>query len=104
MQEKDEKIKTMEDHINQLEDLNATLNDKNQKIEDLTTQINQNKVENENLLKQLEEKSNKIRSFEEQINYLEQDTVQKSKFEKTKLLLEKKSSLRKRKLKKRNNY
>lgn len=92
-QEKDNKIKTMEDHINQLEDLNATLNDKNQKIEDLTTQINQNKVENENLLKQLEEKSYKIRSFEEQINYLEQDTVQKSKFEKTTLLLEKKDEI-----------
>ncbi|MFX1338594.1 MAG: hypothetical protein ACFFDK_08285 [Promethearchaeota archaeon] len=93
IQEKDDQIKTMENHINQLEDVNVTLNDKNQKIQDLTAQINQNKVENDNLLKQLEEKSNKVRTLEEQINYLEQDTVQKSKFEKTELLLEKKDEI-----------
>ncbi len=93
LQEKDNKIKVMEDHIAQLENLNITITNQNQKIEDLTTQINQNKVENENLIKQLEEKAKKIRTLEEQISYLEKDTVQKSKFDKTQLLLEKKDEI-----------
>jgi exonuclease SbcC len=93
---KDKKIQAMENHINQLENLNLALNEQNEKINELTSQIDfykQYQNENKDLIKQLEEKAKNVKALEEQIKILKEDTVQKSKLEKTEILLEEKDEI-----------
>ncbi|MFX1394580.1 MAG: hypothetical protein ACFFAH_13525, partial [Promethearchaeota archaeon] len=63
------------------------------KIKDLISQIDKQKIE----LEKLQEKDNKIKELTEQIQYLENeiklDTVKKSKYEKLRLLVEKKDEI-----------
>jgi chromosome segregation ATPase len=95
------------------EELNATISSLNEQIIQITKQKNENEnmaeqvnvldsqieelkreqAETENIIEKLQGKENKIKELNEQLQYLEGDTVQKSKFEKVNLLLEKKDEI-----------
>ncbi|MFX1499519.1 MAG: hypothetical protein ACFFDH_00990 [Promethearchaeota archaeon] len=76
--------------------LNKIINDQIEKIKSLTAEIEQiksNQTENQELIENLNEKEVMIKELKEQINYLENDSIQKSKFEKVEVLLEKKDEI-----------
>ncbi|TKJ19773.1 MAG: hypothetical protein CEE43_14315 [Promethearchaeota archaeon Loki_b32] len=76
--------------------LNKIINDQIEKIKSLTTKIEQvqsDQTENQNLANKLNEKELVIKDLKEQLNYLESDSIQKSKFEKVEVLLEKKDEI-----------
>jgi len=87
---------TIEDKNDEIEKINKINNDQIEKIKELTSQIeifNSEQTQNQDLLEELQEKENKIKDLKEQLHYLETDTIQKSKFEKTEILLEKKDEI-----------
>lgn len=91
-----EKNQLIQDQKNNIDNLNNVINEQTQKIEELSTDLEQTKSEqvaNVGLVERLQEKDEKIKELMEQIQYLESDTVQKSKYEKIQVLLEKKDEI-----------
>jgi DNA repair exonuclease SbcCD ATPase subunit len=91
-----EKIQIVENQKAEIDKLNNIIQDQTQKIKSLTNEMEQLKSEqtaSQGLVERLNEKDSKIKELMEQIQYLEKDTVQKSKFEKIKLLVEKKDEI-----------
>ena len=91
-----EKNQIIQDQKNKINDLNKVNTEQAQKIEVFSADLEQIKSEqltNTGLVGRLQEKDEKIKDLMEQIQYLENDTVQKSKFEKVKVLLEKKDEI-----------
>jgi len=91
-----EKNQIIQDQKNNIDNLNKIITEKTQIIEDLNADLEQLKSEkltNSGLVGRLQEKDEKIKELMEQIQYLENDTVQKSKFEKVQVLLEKKDEI-----------
>ena len=80
----------------ELERLNKIVADQIQKIQAVSTDIEALRSEQQNnkgMTDSLNEKENKIKELLEQIQYLENDTIHKSKFEKQQILLEKKDEI-----------
>jgi len=76
--------------------LNRIINDQIDKIKDLLQQIEKfksNDTDNQDLNEKIQEKDNKIKELMEQLQYLENDSIHKSKFEKLEILLEKKDEI-----------
>jgi chromosome segregation ATPase len=91
-----EKSQIIQDQKNEINDLNKVNTEQAQKIEGYSADLEQIKSEqltNTGLVGRLQEKDEKIKELMEQIQYLENDTVQKSKFEKVQVLLEKKDEI-----------
>ena len=99
-----ETIESKNDEIESLKALNdeqaekseKIINDQVQKIKELTAQLEKfqlDQTENQDLIGKLHEKDKQIKELEEQLQYLEDDTIQKSKFKKLELLLEKKDEV-----------
>ncbi len=114
LNEKEEQLKEKVTHLEELNSLNNeqasvienqktkilisknTIGDLNRRIEDLTTQIDQiqnQQVDGQNTIDILQEKDLKIKELNEQIKYLENDSVHKSKFDKVNILIEKKDEI-----------
>jgi chromosome segregation ATPase len=75
---------------------NKIIDEQVKKIKDLTSQIENlqaEQTENQSLINKLNEKEVIIKELKEQLQYLENDTIQKSKFEKVEVLLEKKDEI-----------
>ncbi|MFX0029490.1 MAG: hypothetical protein ACFE8B_09790, partial [Candidatus Hermodarchaeota archaeon] len=70
--------------------LHKMIDNQGKKIEELTTQIEDFQSGQTN---EISEKDVQIKELEEQLQYLESDTIQKSKFQKLELLLEKKDEI-----------
>jgi len=66
------------------------IQDQLQKIKDLTTQLDESQPDQTDLIKN---KDDQIKELKEQLQYLEYDTIQKSKFQKLEVLLEKKDEI-----------
>jgi len=80
----------------ELERLNKIVADQIQKIQSVSSDIEALSSEQQNnkgMTDSLNEKENKIKELLEQIQYLENDTIHKSKFEKQQILLEKKDEI-----------
>jgi len=91
-----EKIDLLQKEKLEINNLSTVVNEQLQKIQDLNIQIESFKSEQkgtEEMAKSLQERENKIKELSEQIEYLENDTIQKSKFEKVQLLVEKKDEI-----------
>ncbi len=91
-----EKNQIIQDQKNNIDSFNKVITEQTQEIENLKADLEQIKSEqltNTGLVGRLQEKDEKIKELMEQIQYLENDTVQKSKFEKVRLLLEKKDEI-----------
>jgi len=91
-----EKNQIIQDQKNKINDLNKVNTEQAQKIEVFSADLEQIKSEqltNTGLVGRLQEKDEKIKDLMEQIQYLENDTVQKSKYEKVQVLLEKKDEI-----------
>jgi len=87
---------TIENKNDEIELLNKIKDDQIEKIKEFSNQIenfNSEQSQNQDLLVQIQEKENKIKDLKEQLQYLETDTIQKSKFEKVEVLLEKKDEI-----------
>ena len=90
------KDQKMQNQSLELERLNKIVADQIQKIQAISSEIETLKSEqqtNKGIIEKLDEKDNKIKELMEQIQYLENDTIQKSKFEKQQILLEKKDEI-----------
>jgi chromosome segregation ATPase len=66
------------------------IKDQLQKIKELSTQINESQPDQTDLIKN---KDDQIKELKEQLQYLESDTIQKSKFQRLEVLLEKKDEI-----------
>lgn len=91
-----EKIEILQNQKLEIDNLSAIINEQVQKIQEFNSQIESLKSKREDteeLVKKLQEKEDKIKEQMEQIQYLENDTIQKSKFEKVQLLAEKKDEI-----------
>ena len=91
--EKEELIQTQSRELGRL---NKIVADQTQKLKAVSSDIESLRSEqqtNKGLIEKLDEKENKIKELMEQIQYLENDTIHKSKFEKQEILLEKKDEL-----------
>ncbi|MFX1590027.1 MAG: hypothetical protein ACFFC1_17935 [Promethearchaeota archaeon] len=91
-----EKIEILQNQKLDIDNLSTIINEQVQKIQELNSQIESFKSKREDteeLVKKLQEKEDKIKEQMEQIQYLENDTIQKSKFEKVQLLAEKKDEI-----------
>ena len=76
--------------------LNRIINDQVDKIKDLESQnedFKSSETSSEDLNQIIQEKDTKINELMEQLQYLESDSIQKSKFEKLEVLLEKKDEI-----------
>ena len=76
--------------------LNKIIHDQVEKIKNITTQIENiqsDQTENQEVVSKLNEKEVIIKELKEQLQYLETDSIQKSKFEKVEVLLEKKDEI-----------
>jgi chromosome segregation ATPase len=100
IQELDSSLKEKEQQIeskNQsIQNIDSSVIEKDQKIKELMTQLEQfgtGEAQLEEITVKLHEKDEKIKELEGQIQYLENDTVQKSKFDKVQLLIEKKDEI-----------
>jgi chromosome segregation ATPase len=92
----EEKNQIIQDQKNNIDDLDKVITEQTQKIEAFSADLDQMRSElltNTGLVGRLQEKDEKIKELMEQIQYLENDTVQKSKFEKVRVLLEKKDEI-----------
>jgi len=79
-----------------LERLNKIVADQIQKIQAVSSEVEtlrSGQQANKGIVEKLDDKDNKIKELMEQIQYLENDTIQKSKFEKQQILLEKKDEI-----------
>jgi len=91
-----EKNQIVQDQKNNIDNLNKVITEQSQKLEEVSADLEKIKSEqitNAGLIGRLQEKDSKIKELLEQIQYLENDTVQKSKFEKVQVLLEKKDEI-----------
>jgi len=91
-----EKNQIIQDQKNNIENLNKVITEQSQKLEGVSADLEKIKSEqlaNAGLLGRLQKKDTKIKELIEQIQYLENDTIQKSKFEKAQLLIEKKDEI-----------
>jgi len=91
-----EKAQVIQNQSLELERLNKIVTDQTQKIQDVSSDIEALRSEQQNnkgMTDSLNEKENKIKELIEQIQYLENDTIHKSKFEKQQILLEKKDEI-----------
>ena len=91
-----EKNQIVQDQKNNIDDLNKVITEQSQKLEGVSAELEKIKSEqitSAGLIGRLQEKDAKIKELLEQIQYLENDTVQKSKFEKVQVLLEKKDEI-----------
>jgi len=91
-----EEIKDLKLEIIQLNSEKDDLSQRDEEINELKELVENLKAEQAeslNILEKLNEKDNKIKELNEQIQYLENDTVQKSKYEKAELLVEKKDEI-----------
>jgi chromosome segregation ATPase len=91
-----EKAQVIQNQSLELERLNKIVADQTQKIQAVSSDIETLKSEQQNnkgMTDSLNEKENKIKELLEQIQYLENDTIHKSKFEKQQILLEKKDEI-----------
>ena len=97
IENKDREIKNLDSTLNeQSTKLNKIINDQIEKIKELTTQIEQSQsdqTETQALENKLNEKQIIIKELKEQLEFLENDSIQKSKFEKLEVLLEKKDEI-----------
>ena len=91
--EKEELIQTQSRELGRL---NKVVADQTQKIQAVSSDIEVLRSEqqtNKGMTEKLDEKENKIKELMEQIQYLENDTIQKSQFEKQQILVEKKDEI-----------
>ncbi len=91
-----EKNQVIQNQSIELERLNKIVTDQTQKIRSVSSDIEtlrSDQQTNKGITEKLDEKENKIKELMEQIQYLENDTIQKSKFEKQQILLEKKDEI-----------
>lgn len=91
-----EKNQVIQNQSIELERLNKIVTDQTQKIQAVSSDIETLRSDhqaNKGITEKLDEKENKIKELMEQIQYLENDTIQKSKFEKQQILLEKKDEI-----------
>ena len=91
-----EKNQIVQDQKNNIDNLNKVITEQSQKLEGVSAdleKIKSEQINNAGLIGRLQEKDAKIKELMEQIQYLENDTVQKSKFEKAQVLLEKKDEI-----------
>lgn len=91
-----EKNQIVQDQKNNVDNLNKVITEQSQKLEGVSAdleKIKSEQINNAGLIGRLQEKEAKIKELLEQIQYLENDTVQKSKFEKAQVLLEKKDEI-----------
>ena len=91
-----EKDQIVQNQKNDIDNLNKVITEQSQKLEGVSADLEKIKSEqitNAGLIGRLQEKDAKIKELLEQIQYLENDTVQKSKFEKAQVLLEKKDEI-----------
>jgi len=91
-----EKNQIIQDQKNSIDNLNKVITEQSQKLEGVGADLEKIKSEqlaNAGLIGRLQKKDSKIKELMEQIQYLENDTVQKSKFEKVQVLLEKKDEI-----------
>jgi chromosome segregation ATPase len=91
-----EKNQIIQDQKNNIENLNKVITEQSQKLEGVSADLEKimsEQLANAGLLGRLQKKDAKIKELIEQIQYLENDTVQKSKFEKVQLLIEKKDEI-----------
>ena len=91
-----EKDQEIQNQALELERLNKIVADQTQKIQAVSSDIEtlrSDQQANKGITEKLDEKENKIKELMEQIQYLENDTIQKSKFEKQQILLEKKDEI-----------
>jgi len=80
-----EKNKIIENQKEEIDKVNKIVKDQVQKIQELTNEAEELKSEkdaNKGLIDKLQEKDQKLKELTEQFQYLDKDTVQKSKFEK----------------------
>ena len=92
----DEKDQLIQNQSVELESLKNIIADQTQKIQAVSSDMENLKSKqqsSEGIAEKLEVKENKIKELMGQIQYLENDTIQKSKFEKQQVLLEKKDEL-----------
>lgn len=90
------KNQIVQDQTNEIDKLNDVIQELKQKDQTLGKELEQLKSQqsvNKDLVERLNEKDNKLKELLEQVQYLEKDTVQKSKFDKLQLLLEKKDEV-----------
>ncbi|MHA1149443.1 MAG: hypothetical protein ACTSR8_14495 [Promethearchaeota archaeon] len=83
-----QKNETIENQIKEIEYFRSHGEALEEKLKELTS-----KLENEDFIGKIKEKDQKIEELIQQIKYLEEDTVQKSKYEKIEMLLEKKDEV-----------
>ena len=91
-----EKNQIVQDKKNNIDNLNKVITEQSHKLEEVNAdleKIKSEQINNAGLIGRLQEKDAKIKELMEQIQYLENDTVQKSKFEKAQVLLEKKDEI-----------
>ncbi|MHA1458208.1 MAG: hypothetical protein ACTSQR_00935 [Promethearchaeota archaeon] len=91
-----EKDQVIQNQTLELVKLNNIVADQTQKINAVSSDSEKLRSEqqaNKEIAQKVVEKENKIKELIEQIQYLENDTIQKSKFEKQQILLEKKDEL-----------
>ncbi|MHA1233475.1 MAG: hypothetical protein ACTSO6_06090 [Promethearchaeota archaeon] len=91
-----EKDQVIQNQTLELVKLNNIVADQTQKINAVSSDSEKLRSEqqaNKEIAQKVVEKENKIKDLIEQIQYLENDTIQKSKFEKQQILLEKKDEL-----------
>ncbi|HUW90904.1 MAG TPA: hypothetical protein VMV43_10385 [Candidatus Nanopelagicaceae bacterium] len=91
-----EKNQVIQNQSIELERLNKIVTDQTQKIQAVSSDIETLRSDhqaNKGITEKLDEKENKIKELMERIQYLENDTIQKSKFEKQQILLEKKDEI-----------
>ncbi len=95
-----EKKQIIEEQTQKLKELNEINSELNLKIEEISSKSKQSEDllgKNQNLIENLKDKDNKIKELKEQIIYLQNeiknDTVQKSKYDKIILLVEKKDEI-----------
>ncbi|MFX1497513.1 MAG: hypothetical protein ACFFBH_08300 [Promethearchaeota archaeon] len=91
-----DKNQLLQNQTNEIDNLNDTLQElkqKNQTLEKELEQLKSQQSVNKELVERLNEKDSKLKELLEQVQYLEKDTVQKSKFDKLQVLLEKKDEV-----------
>ncbi|MHA1350077.1 MAG: hypothetical protein ACTSPZ_04470, partial [Promethearchaeota archaeon] len=91
-----EKEQVIQNQTLELDRLNNKVADQTQKIQAVSSDAEKLKSEqqaNKEITEKVAEKEIKIKELLEQIQYLENDTIQKSKFEKQQILLEKKDEI-----------
>ncbi len=80
----------------EIEKTHLKLDEQYEQIQELTSKIEKiesNEINKQELSEQLQEKDRKIKELSEQIQYLQNDTIHKSKYDKVQILIEKKDQI-----------